>query len=197
MSTENPQLISVALADPRLQRLLVVAQDINALLSKMQVAKELLARGGDTEDLEDIRLAREGLHRDLERGVEEAKQLMPAVEELVVKIEGKMRQLEKERKMNLGLAKIEGLGDPSKAKAFSESAAGLRSQITEHEYLIKALDALAADVSFNRMAPVTCPRCTSTKILYRITPSEFGFTLYKCNECGNAWKITGFSLRVG
>jgi DNA-directed RNA polymerase subunit M/transcription elongation factor TFIIS len=197
LADEEDASVRSVLADARLQRLLTIGQEINALRSKIRVATKYIGSKGATGGAEDVVLAREALRRDLERDLEEAKELMPIVDELVSKFEEQVKSLEDMRKVHEGLAKIEGLSGATTGCSELEAAASKdRERISELESLVGALDDLGKDLSLRREV-VSCPRCSSHEISYRITPSEMGFSLYRCNKCGNAWRIRQFSLRIG
>jgi DNA-directed RNA polymerase subunit M/transcription elongation factor TFIIS len=186
-----------ALTDPRLERLLTLAQEINDFHSKIQTATKFLSGKASEKDLESVTLARDELYRQLAATVGEAHELSPVLDEIALKLQEQIYHLEKERKMSLGLAKIEGLRGTKKVRELVVTAAALETQISEVQNLIAGLDAFSSELSTRRREPITCPRCASNSVAYRISPSEFGFTLYRCNQCGNAWKITAFSVRVG
>ena len=193
---ENASVHSV-LDDVRLQRLLTIGQEINALRSRISVATRYIRSTGTTGDAEDVVLARETLRRDLERVLDEAKELMPVVGELVARFEEQIKSLEDMRKVHEGLAKIEGLAGATTRSGELEAAAGkYREQILEIENLVGALNDLGKDLSLRREV-VSCPRCSSHEISYRISSSEMGFSLYRCNKCGNAWRTRQFSMRIG
>lgn len=193
---ENAPVHSV-LADDRLQRLLTIGQEINALRSKISVATKYVRSAGATAGSEDVVLARETLRRDLERDVGEARELMPVVDELVSKFQEQIRSLEDMKKIHEGLAKIEALSGTTTEHGELEAAASKdRERISELENLVGTLDDLGKDLSLRREV-VSCPRCSSHEISYRITPSEMGFSLYRCNKCGNAWRTRQFSMRIG
>ena len=99
--------------------------------------------------------------------------------------------------LHQGLAKIETMGGSSlRSGDFDAAAAGDRMQIAELTNLISALDELERDIT-TRKEVVSCPRCSSHDVSYRISPSELGFTLYKCSGCTNAWRIQQFSMKIG
>ncbi len=197
MSTANDApVIASFLSDPRIERILTIGKEINDLLYKIKAASNYLSGDPQAEEAEEVELARSQLTREISREWREAHQLVPALGETIEKLETQERQLVGARRMNVGLARIEGLSGREKQRHFSETAATAQVRISEIRNLINALKALEKDVSTERRAPHICPRCSSGKVLYRITPSELGFTLFKCDECGNAWKITEFSLRA-
>jgi len=119
---------------------------------------------------------------------------MPSLDEIVFQRQERKIGLQIIRKMNIGLAKIEGLSRTNKKKEFTKAAASTETRIAEIENLISALDALQNDLVSTRKEPHTCPRCSSAKISYRIADSDLGYTLYRCDECSNAWNITQFSF---
>ena len=197
LADEESARVRSLLADARLQRLLTFGQEINALRSKISIATNYIRNAGATGDAEDVVLAREALRRDLERDFDEAKELMPIVDELMSKFEEQVRSIEDRKKVHEGLAKIEGLSGATVGRGELEAAAIKdREQISELENLIGTLDDLGKDLSLRREV-VLCPRCSSHEISYQITPSEMGFSLYRCNKCGNAWRIRRFSMRIG
>ena len=197
MSTTETPAVGPLLTDPRLERLLTVAKEINDLLAKITAASNYLADPKGTEDFEEVEIARSQLSRDLARGYSEARELLPSVEEVIVRLEERAKDLENARKMSVGLARIEGLSGTGKQKRFLEDAETTKAKVSEIENLIDALGALQADLSSVRRTPRSCPRCSSSRVSYRLTPSELGFTLYKCEDCDNAWRITSFTLRSG
>ncbi len=193
---EESARVRSLLADARLQRLLTFGQEINALRSKISVATSYIRSTGAAGNTEDVVLAREALRRELERDFNEAKELMPIVDELVSRFEEQMRSIEDRKKVHEGLAKIEGLSGATKGRGELEAAAIKdREQIFELENLIGTLDDLGKDLSLRREV-VLCPRCSSHEISYQIAPSETGFSLYRCNKCGNAWRIRWFSMQI-
>lgn len=197
MSTANDApVITSFLSDPRIERILTIGKEINDLLFKIKAASNYLSGDARAEEAEEVELARSQLAREITREWREALELLPALQETIEKLEMQERQLVIAHKMNVGLARIEGLSAKEKQKHFSEAAATAQVRISEIRNLINAMEALDKDISTTRRAPHVCPRCASAKVLYRITPSELGFTLFKCDECGNAWKITEFSLRA-
>lgn len=189
-------MITSFLSDPRIERILTIGKEINDLLHKIRAASNYLSGGTQAEDAEEVGFARSQLAREISRDRREALELLPALNETIEKLEAQERQLAGAQKLNVGLARIEGLIEKGKQKHFSEAAASARVRISEIRNLINAMEALAKDISTARDFPHLCPRCASARVSYRITPSELGFTLFKCDECGNAWKITEFSLRA-
>jgi len=197
LAGEENALVHSALADARLQRLLTISEEINALRSKISVATKYIGSADVAGDSEDVGLAREVLRRDLERDFDEAKELIPVVDEFVSKFAEQISSLEDRKKVHEGLAKIEGLSGAIAGRAELEAAANKdRGQISELENLIGALDDLEKDLSLRREV-VSCPRCSSHEISYRITTSEMGFSLYRCNRCRNTWRTRQFSMRIG
>ena len=197
LTDEESARVRSLLADARLQRLLTFGQEINALRSKISIATNYIRNAGATGDTEDVVLAREALRRDLERDFDEAKKLMPIVDGLVSKFEEQIRSIENRKKVHEGLAKIEGLSGATTGRGELEAASIKdREQIFELENLIGTLDDLEKDLSLRREV-VLCPRCSSHEISYQIAPSEMGFSLYRCNKCGNAWRIRRFSMQIG
>ncbi len=189
-------VVSAYLTDPKLERLLTIGKEINDLLFKINSATEYLAKSGAAEDFEAVEIARTQLARDLSRDFAEAKAIMPAMDEAIDKLEEQKREQENVLKMYVGLSRIEGLSGSAKLKSFEESVVSTRVKIAEIDNLVDALDALQADLGTTRKKAHVCPRCSSARVSYRITPSELGYTLYKCDECGNAWKITQFTIHL-
>jgi DNA-directed RNA polymerase subunit M/transcription elongation factor TFIIS len=194
-TTEEATAVSVLLADPRLERLLTIAKEINDLLVKVTAASDYLAAPKEAGDFEEVEIARTQLSRDLARDYSEAEELLVSLDEIVAKLEEQARDLESARKMSVGLARIEGLSGTGKQKRFLDDAQTTQAKVSELENLIDALEALGGDLTSKRRTPHSCPRCSSNKVLYRLTPSELGFTIYKCESCDNAWRITNFTLR--
>jgi DNA-directed RNA polymerase subunit M/transcription elongation factor TFIIS len=188
--------ISLALADPRIERLLAVAQEMNDLVSKVQTATTYLAEIPEAEDFDAIYLSRTELGRNLIALANEARLMQPELDVIISKFKGQKREVEAKRQMSLGLAKIEGLGNEAKARDFSQTARQLEDRHKELENLIRALEALTEDLSTTRRSPINCPRCGSTTISYKISPSDFGFTLYECVKCAHAWKTTSFTIHL-
>jgi len=195
-SANEAAVITSFLSDPRIERILTIGKEINDLLYKIKVASNYLARDVRVEDANEVELARSQLAREITRDWREALELLPALGEIIDKLQRQERQLVNEQKMNVGLARIEGLSGKEKQRRFSKAAETAQVRISEIQNLTNALKALQKDFSTGRSAPHSCPRCASPKVSYRITPSDLGFTLFKCDECGNAWKITEFSLRA-
>jgi DNA-directed RNA polymerase subunit M/transcription elongation factor TFIIS len=189
--------VSSILADPRLGRLLTIAQQMNDLLSKIQTASTYLSEIPEAEDFEAIYLSKIELGHDFNARANEARHFQPAVDEIILNLKVQKRELESKRQMSLGLAKIEGLSSKAKERDFINTARRLEGQHKELESLIRVLEAFTEDLSTPRRTPVTCPRCGSPSVSYQITPSDFGFTLYKCNKCTNAWKTTSFTIHLG
>jgi len=197
LSTANDSaVITSFLSDPRIERILTIGREINDLLYKIKAASNYLSGDARAEDAEEVEMARSQLTREISRDWREAQELLPALNETIEKLEVQERELVSARKMNVGLARIEGLSGKEKQRHFSEAATTAQIRTSEIRNLIKAMEALEKDLSTVRRAPHLCPRCSSARVSYRITPSELGFTLFKCDECGNAWKITEFSLRA-
>ena len=197
MSTANDApVIASFLSDPRIERILTIAKQINDLLYKTKTASDYLLENSQAEDAEEVELARSQLAREISGDWKEALELLPALEETIEKLEAQERQLANARKVSVGLARIEGLSGKDRQKHFSEAATTAQVRMAEIRNLINAMKALEKDLGTVRKSPHMCPRCASGKVSYRITPSELGFTLFKCDECGNAWKITEFSLRA-
>ena len=194
---EENDPVRTVMADPRLQRLLAFGKEINALRSKISIATQYIRSAGTAGGAEDVVVAREALRRDLERDFGEAKELMSVVDELMSKFGEQMKSLEERKKVREGLARIEGLSGATTGRVELEAAASKdREQISELESLIGTLDDLGKDLSLRREV-VLCPRCSSHEISYQITPSETGFSLYRCNRCENTWRIRQYSMRVG
>jgi DNA-directed RNA polymerase subunit M/transcription elongation factor TFIIS len=184
------------LSDPRFERLLTVAQQMNDLRAKVRTATDYIMSSEDKKDVGDVEVAREELVRTLDKNFEEASKLMPVIEEIVGKYQEQLHTLHKARKLNVGLAKIEALsGSGEKSRDLEEVALSESAQIIQIENLVSALDALEKDLTTRRKEAVSCPRCNSRSVTYRILPSDMGFTLYKCNECSNNWRITQYTLK--
>lgn len=163
----------------------------------MSIATKYIESVGTTGDIEDILLAREALRRDLERCFDEARELMPIVDEMVIMFEEKLRSLDESKKVNEGLAKIAGMSGAAKGLGELENIVnGYRGQKSEFEGMIEALDNLGKDLTMKREI-VSCPRCTSHEVSYRIAASEMGYSLYRCTKCGHAWRTRRFSMLVG
>jgi DNA-directed RNA polymerase subunit M/transcription elongation factor TFIIS len=194
-STEETTAVSVLLTDPKLERLLTIAKEINDLLVKITAASDYLASPKGNGDFEEVEIARTQLSRDLARDYSEAEELLPSLDDIVAKLEEQARDLENARKMSIGLARIEGLSGTGKQKRFLDNAQSTQAKVSEIENLIGALEALQGDLSSRRRTPHSCPRCSSSNVHYRLTPSELGFTIYKCENCDNAWRITNFTLQ--
>ena len=197
MSTANDApVIASFLSDPRIERILTIGKEINDLLYKIRTASNFLSGDVRVQDAEEVVLARSQLAREISKDWKEAQGLLPALDETIEKLEMQERQLVSSQKTNAGLARIEGLTGKGRQKRFSEAAAAAQVRISDIRNLINAMMALEKDINTPRTTPHLCPRCASAKVSYRITPSELGFTLFKCDECGNAWKITEFSLHA-
>ena len=195
MSTASDVAVTTnLLSDPRLERLLTIGKEINDLRFKITTATTYLLKGGKAEELEAVEMARTQLARDLSKELAEAKELMPTLDEIAFQLQEREKGLQNVRKMSIGLAKIEGLSGTNKQKEFTKAAAPTEARIAEIENLISTLDALQNDLVSTKKSPHACPRCSSARISYRITHSDLGYTLYRCDECGNAWKITQFSF---
>ncbi len=189
-------LASTILSNPRLERLLTLGKEINDLLFKIRAANEYLAKGGDAEDFEAVEIARTQLARDLSKDFAEAKEIMPSVDDAIGRLGEQKQEQENLLKMYVGLSRIDGLSGNARQRNVEDHLASTRVRIGEIDNLIKALDALQVDLSTSRRNAHVCPRCSSHRISYRIAPSELGYTLYRCDECENAWKITQFSIHV-
>jgi len=185
------------LGDPRLERLLSIGQEMNEIQAKIQSAIKFLKEPHPKEEEEAVQLAKDELYRDLVRNSAEAKELLPVIDEIVSELEEQMKAFEGRRKVNLGLAKIEGLSGTGKQSMFEAEASDLRGKALEVQNLIGALDSLERDFLVVRRSPIQCPRCNSSKVAYRIMPSETGYSLYRCGECTNAWKVTEFRMKLG
>ena len=197
LAHEDNDPVRSVMADSRLQRLLAFGKEINALRSKISIATQYIRSADTTGDAEDVVMAREALRRDLERDFDEAKELMSVVDELVSKFEAQIRSLEDRKRVHEGIAKIESLSGATTRHVELEAAASKdREQISQLKNLVGTLDDLGKDLSLRREV-VLCPRCSSHEVSYQITPSETGFSLYRCNKCGNTWRIRQFSVRVG
>jgi DNA-directed RNA polymerase subunit M/transcription elongation factor TFIIS len=184
------------LSDPRIERILTLGKEINELLYKIKAASDYLAGDAPVQEAEEVEMAKSYLSREVSIEWGEAMELLPAVGEAIDKLEVEERELVNSHKMNAGLARIEGLSGKGKQRQFSEAASKAQVRVSEIRNLIHAFEALEKDISTARKAPHLCPRCASAKVSYRLTPSELGFTLFSCDECGNAWKVTEFSLRA-
>jgi DNA-directed RNA polymerase subunit M/transcription elongation factor TFIIS len=195
-TTNDAAIVTSFLSDPRIERILTIGKEINDLLYKIKAASNYLSGGAPADEAEEVELAKGQLAMEVSSQWKEALALLPALDETIEKLETQERQLVSAHKLNSGLARIEGLSGREKQKHFSQAAATAQVRISEIRNLINAMEALEKDFSTVRRAPHMCPRCASAKVSYRITPSELGFTLFKCDECGNAWKITEFSLRA-
>ncbi len=197
MSTASGEAFaSELLGDPRLERLLTIGKEINDLLFKISSASEYLAKQREAADLEAVEIARTQLVRDLSKEFDEAKQLLPTMDVAIDKLSEQKREQENVLKLYVGLSRIEGLSGVEKQRSIEDHLSSTRVRIAEIDNLIKALDALQADLGTVRRKAHLCPRCSSSRVSYRITPSELGYTLYKCEACGNAWKITQFSMHL-
>ena len=136
------------LAEPRFERLLTIGQQINDLRSKIRLATEYIGKAEPKSDVEDVVLAREALRGDLERDFEEARDLMPIVDELVAKFDEQAKSIESRKKLHQGLAKIEGLaGRSPRLNELEGSVESDRAQIAELENLISALTELEKDLT--------------------------------------------------
>ena len=198
LSREADSAFSLALlSDPRMERLLTIGKGINDLRVKVKAATEYLAGGSEADDLEAVEVARNQLARDLSRELAEARELMPMLDEIVDELREQQRQIANNHKMSVGLAKIEGLSGTGKKRRFLKDAASSKAKLAAIDNLISSLDTLQKDLTSTRRSPHTCPRCSSARVSYRLSPSDLGYTLYRCEECGNAWRITEFSLHVG
>jgi DNA-directed RNA polymerase subunit M/transcription elongation factor TFIIS len=197
LSTASDTAVATSLlSDPKLERLLTIGKEINDLLFKISAANEYLAKGNDAEDFDAVEMARKQLARDLSKEFAEAKVLLRTVDEAIGKLAEHKREEENVLKMYVGLSRIEGLEPTEKRSSIEDRAASTRTKIVEIDNLIKALDALQVDLGTARLRAHFCPRCSSHRISYRISPSELGYSIYKCDQCGNAWKITQFSVRA-
>ncbi len=185
---------SLLVNDPKLERLLTIGKEINGLLVKINAATAYLARGEAPVDFEAVEIARSQLARDLSRDYVEARELFPALDEMIGRLQEEKRLLENVHKMNVGLARIEGLSGTEKQRQFSEVAESTKAKVGEVDNMIRALDELQGDLGTSRRQPHLCPRCSSAKLSYKITPSELGYSLYVCDDCGNAWRIARFSI---
>jgi DNA-directed RNA polymerase subunit M/transcription elongation factor TFIIS len=185
------------LSDPRFERLLIVARQMNDLRARIRAATDYIMNSEDKKDVGEVEFAREELVRTLDKNFDEASKLMPVIEEIVAKYQEQLHTLHKARKLNMGLAKIESLsGAGSRSRDLEEVALTETAQIVQIENLVSALDALEKDLTTRRKESVSCPRCNSRNITYRIVPTEMGFSLYKCNECSNNWRITQYTLKI-
>lgn len=203
MTLEGEELLQVpsTLVNLKLGRLFSLGREINDTRSRIKIASEHLGRewvaGSIKEGMEDLALARESLRGDLEREISEARELMPAVEELVLKFEEQIKSIENGKKMHQGLARIEEMrGVPSGATEYMAAVGRDKLQIMELQNLITALGDLKRDLT-SRREVISCPKCSSYDLQYRIAPSELGFSLYNCNMCDNAWRVQHFSMQIG
>ncbi len=185
----------VLVSDPKLERLLTIGKEINALLFKINTATEYLAKGDLATDFEAVEIARNQLARDLSRDYAEARELLPSLDDLIAGLREERRMFENERKMNVGLARIEGLSGTEKQRQFAQAADLTDAKVREVDNMIRALDDLQTDLGTSRRQAHQCPRCSSASLSYRLTPSDLGYSLYRCDDCGHAWRITRFSTR--
>ena len=200
VSTKNQEEVQTSslLTDPRFERLLTIGKEMNDMRVKIRAATEFIMNRKDQGNVEDVEIAREELLRDLQRDSDEANEQISVIDEMIGKFSDEITTIESRRKLNKGLARIEGItGGDERSKEFLNAADIEGKKISELENLISALDALERDLTSRRREPIACPRCSSRNISYRITPSELGFSLYKCGKCANAWKVTHFSFAVG
>jgi len=203
MTLEGEELLQVpsTLANLKLGRLLSLGREINDTRSRIKIASEHLGRewvaGSIKEGLEDLALARESLRGDLEREIAQARELMPTVEVLVLRFEEQIKSIENGKKLHQGLARIEEMrGEPNGAVEYRVAAGKDKLQILELQNLIAALGDLKRDLT-SRREVISCPKCSSYDLQYRITPSELGFSLYRCNKCDNSWRVQRFSMQIG
>ena len=181
-------------SDPSLDRLCRVAGKMNDLRAKIWLANEYLVKEGFSAGAEDVLLAREELKRDLEKSAGEASDLVPTVDKLVQKFRNEASLIESRRRLRDGLAKVEemagsGTGPAQVRGGEEKTSARIRSMVT-------ALGDLETDVTLKRDV-LTCPRCNSHEISYKIQLTESGFHLYSCRKCSNAWRIVRFSRQAG
>jgi len=195
-ATSEPPVTLDLFADPRLERLLTIGKVINDLLAKIRAATAYLATESAAEDLGAVEVARNQLVRDLSREFAEARELLPSLDEITSRLQERQHELEQAHQMSLGLARIEGLSGTEKQKEFLDSAESSKAKIAEIGNLISALDALQGDLGAGHRTPHVCPRCSSSRVSYRIALSDMGYTLYKCDDCNNAWRITSYSLHL-
>jgi DNA-directed RNA polymerase subunit M/transcription elongation factor TFIIS len=195
-TTNDAAKVASFLSDPRIERILTIGKEINELLYKIKAASDYLAGDRPAREAEEVELAMGHLSREVSTEWREAMELLPAVGEAIDRLEADEKELVNAHKMSAGLARIEGLSGRGRQNQFSQAALSAEVKISEIRNLIHALEALEKDISNARKNPHLCPRCTSAKVSYRITPSELGFTLFKCDDCGNAWKITEFTLHA-
>jgi DNA-directed RNA polymerase subunit M/transcription elongation factor TFIIS len=173
-----------------------MGREINDLRVKIKAATGYLTTEQQAEDFEAVEVARNQLARDLSREIAEARELMPVLDEMVYKLREQQGDLENVRKMSIGLARIEGLSGTGRRREFLEAAESSKAKIAALENLIGSLDLLHKDLVSSRRAPHICPRCSSARVSYRIALSDLGYTLYRCDECANAWRITEFSIQA-
>jgi len=203
MTVEGEELLQVpsTLVNLKLEKLYSLGKEINETRSRIKIASDHLgsewAAGSIKEGLEDLALARESLRGDLEKEIAEARELMPTVEELVLKFEEQIQSIENGKKLHQGLARIEEMrGKPSGATKHRAAARKDNLQVLELRNLITALSDLKRDLT-SRREVISCPRCSSHDFEYRVTPSELGFSLYRCSKCDNAWRVQHFSIHIG
>lgn len=203
LKVEGEKLLEVpsAMTNSKFGRLFALGREINDTRSKIKVANDHLARelstGLRTDGAEDLALAREVLRGDLEREMAEANELIPIVEELVYDFQEQIKSIENGKKVQQGLARIEEMrGEPGGAVGHRRAAGRDRVQILRLKNLIAALGDLKHDLT-SRKEVISCPKCASYDMQYRITPSELGFSLYKCNRCSNAWRVRRYSMQIG
>jgi beta-phosphoglucomutase-like phosphatase (HAD superfamily) len=110
----------VLLVDPNLERVLTLGRKINDLLYKITAAAKYINQG--SPDSVEVEAARSELIRDLSRDMDEARDLLPGLDELVSKLEEKGKRLENARMVNAGLARIEGISGSGKQKEFAEAS---------------------------------------------------------------------------
>ena len=197
VSVENNAPVNTLLSDPRMDEIFRVGREMNELRSKIGAATDYIRKAQAETDLEDIVLAREALKKELNNNAIHVRTLTPVIEEMIIRFEGEVRSLKERQKLHAGLAKIEEMaGTKPMSSGYETAAAGDKAQIAELTNLIGALDELEMDLT-TRKDPVTCPRCASNDIRYMITPSDLGFTLYKCTSCTNGWRIQRFVMKPG
>jgi DNA-directed RNA polymerase subunit M/transcription elongation factor TFIIS len=185
----------ILLVDPSLERVLTLGRQINDLLYKIGTATKYISQG--SPDSFEVEAARRELIRDLSRDRAEAREHLPSLDEIVSKLEEEGSRLESARMVNAGLARIEGINGTGKQKEFVDAAAAFAAKESEVHNLIKALGALERDIRSARTHPHVCPNCSHAGISYRITPSDLGYTLFRCDRCGNAWRIVEYSVQPG
>src|SRR5713226_1107227 len=130
-TANDAPVIASFLSDPRIERILTIGKEINDLLYKIKAASNYLSADARAEDAEEVELARSELSREISRDWREALELLPALNETIEKLEVQERELVSARKMNVGLARIEGLSGKEKQRHFSEAATTAQIRTSE------------------------------------------------------------------